>query len=254
MRLPGPLTTRAFASLPPRPAVDFAGGAGGSTLLETLVQQDASLRDLYRGRWPRSVPEMVRVSRAARPALENPALEVDVVVCGGTLGILLACALQRKGHSVAVVEAGPLRGREQDWNTSLEELEALVREGVIDAADLPTVAPLRFGPMACSFGPHPSLNLQLRGVLDVAVSPAALLRIARERFEAAGGVTLDRTRVRRVTIHEHAASCTVEPAGASEPLVLHSRLVIDAMGHRSPIAQQQRAGQRPDGVCVQVGR
>ena len=185
MRLPGPLTTRAFASLPAQIA-DAAGGAGGSSLLESLIRQDAALRDLYRGTWPPSEPpQFVRVLQTARTV---HSLDVDVCICGGTLGILLGCALQRKGHSVAVVEAGPLRGRDQDWNTSLEELMALVREGVIDAADLPTVAPLRFGPMACSFGPQPSIELQLRGVLDVGVSPAALLRCVRARFERAGGI------------------------------------------------------------------
>jgi len=42
----------------------------------------------------------------------------DVVVCGGTLGIFMACALQLRGFKVCVVERGPLRGRTQEWNIS----------------------------------------------------------------------------------------------------------------------------------------
>jgi lycopene cyclase CruP len=33
----------------------------------------------------------------------------------------------------------------------------------------------------------------------------------------------------------------------------HARLLIDAMGHFSPIARQARDGQQPDGVCLVVG-
>lgn len=253
MRLPGPLTTKAFGSLPP--SQQAAGGAGGSTGLQSLQQQDAALRQLYLGEWPPSEPpEFVRVVESARPPTAD--VDVDVAVCGGTLGILLACALQRKGHSVAVVEAGPLRGRDQDWNTSLEELMALVDEGVIDASDLARVAPIQFGPMACKFGPRPALQLELSGVLDVGVSPAALLHCVRSRFERAGGIVLERAPLRDVTIHPDGARCAIEPIGATGeavPIHLHARLVVDAMGHRSRIALQQRAGQRPDGVCVQVG-
>jgi lycopene cyclase CruP len=50
----------------------------------------------------------------------------DVVVCGGTLGIFMATALQRKGFKVCVVERGPLKGRAQEWNISRKELQELV--------------------------------------------------------------------------------------------------------------------------------
>merc|ERR1712151_1395766 len=50
-------------------------------------------------------------------------LDYDIVICGGTLGIFFATALQIKGNNVCVVEAGKLRGREQEWNISMDELE-----------------------------------------------------------------------------------------------------------------------------------
>lgn len=52
--------------------------------------------------------------------------EFDVVVCGGTLGIFLACSLQLRGVRVAVVERGKVQGREQEWNISRKELSELV--------------------------------------------------------------------------------------------------------------------------------
>jgi hypothetical protein len=46
-------------------------------------------------------------------------LDYDVVVCGGTLGIFFAAALQLRGITkIAVLEAGKLKGREQEWNIS----------------------------------------------------------------------------------------------------------------------------------------
>ena len=38
-------------------------------------------------------------------------LDCDVVICGGTLGIFIGCALQLKGQRVLVLEQGKLQGR-----------------------------------------------------------------------------------------------------------------------------------------------
>ena len=40
--------------------------------------------------------------------------------------MFLAASLQLRGLRVAVVERGPLRGREQEWNLSRKELYELV--------------------------------------------------------------------------------------------------------------------------------
>lgn len=44
-------------------------------------------------------------------------------MCGGTLGICVALALQQKGFRVAVVEKRRVEGRLQEWNTSRHELQ-----------------------------------------------------------------------------------------------------------------------------------
>ena len=254
MRLPGPLTIRAFSSLPRSSSLFEAGGAGGTSMLQSLEAQDRALQQLYEGAWPpRSPRQFVRsMTESARTGARD--LEVDVAVCGGTLGLLLACTLQLKGHRVVVLEAGPLRGRAQDWNTSEEELQTLITMGCLTQDELQLVAPLSFGPMSCRFGPSPTFDLQLQGVLDVAVSPTALLECVRRRFEAAGGLVLERTLVTEVRIYADGAELALEgPDEGGASRILHSRLVVDCMGHRSPIALQQRDGQRPDGVCVQVG-
>jgi hypothetical protein len=60
------------------------------------------------------------------PEFQQPCLDVVKVVCGGTLGIFLAAALQLAGLRVAVVERGPLAGRAQEWNISRKEIAELV--------------------------------------------------------------------------------------------------------------------------------
>lgn len=63
-------------------------------------------------------------------------LDFDVIVCGGTLGIFIATALQIKGLRVCVIEAGKLQGREQEWNISMKELLDLVHLDVISMEDI----------------------------------------------------------------------------------------------------------------------
>jgi hypothetical protein len=62
--------------------------------------------------------------------------DFDVTVCGGTLGIFIAYALQIKGLKVCVVEGGKLQGREQEWNISMDEMLELVELGVLNEKDL----------------------------------------------------------------------------------------------------------------------
>ena len=39
--------------------------------------------------------------------------DLDVIICGGTLGILLGAALQQLGWRVGLIERGILKGRDQ---------------------------------------------------------------------------------------------------------------------------------------------
>lgn len=74
------------------------------------------------------------------------ALDYDVVICGGTLGIFLAAALQVKGVRTCVVEAGELQGRAQEWNISRSELEDLVECGVMSKEQVEECINIEFNP------------------------------------------------------------------------------------------------------------
>ena len=87
------------------------------------------------------------------------------------------------------------------------------------------MAPLRFGPMRCKFGATPASELQLRGVLDVAVSPTALLEAVSARFKAAGGLVLENSPVREVRIDaDYSPPCLEETlTTCAPPLCVQSR-------------------------------
>lgn len=115
-----------------------SGSSGGTNAAPHFVTMDAVLAN----------PLCVAKLRAQ--AIDRQPLDYDVLVCGGTLGIFFATALQLKGHRVCVLEAGKLRGREQEWNISMDELMELVKLGVLSEDDIDAAVKTEFP--ACRSG------------------------------------------------------------------------------------------------------
>ncbi|KAL4433254.1 hypothetical protein ABPG77_003302 [Micractinium sp. CCAP 211/92] len=242
-------------------AGEQALGAGGTTSLEALRRADAAwLAMRTRTQWgPR--PEFVLTE--AEP-LGVPA-DVDVAVCGGVLGIFLACTLQLRGLRVAVLERGPLLGRAQEWNISRKELHELVELGLLAEQEAEECITSEFNPGEAGEG----ADLWTRDVLNLGVSPARLVAAVRARFEAAGGRVLERTALQELRVHPDGALLQLDSGGGGagssngsaaqqqqqqqEGRSLTARLVLDCMGHASPVVRQVRWGQKPDGVCLVVG-
>jgi lycopene cyclase CruP len=183
------------------------------------------------------VPKMVQVA-----PVDLGAVDWDVVICGGTLGIILGLALVKSGRRVVLLERGRLLGRSQEWNISRGELMGLVRLGLVDEAELEAVISSEFNPVRVGFtGGEP---LWVRDVLNVGVSPEGLLHCLKEKFLAQGGVLKEHYGVEAVVVHPDGVCVNGEVTG---------RLLLDGMGHFSPISQQARAGRKPEGVCLVVG-
>jgi len=189
-------------------------------------------------------------------------MDYDVVVCGGTLGIFVATALALKGHTVAVVEGGKLKGREQEWNISMDEIMELVKLGVLSKDEVDQAITTQFDGCRAGFknkeaptvGGYFENNIGYEcftpNVLNLGVSPSLLLEQVAARFESLGGRIIQETPIKGI--------CVSESEGAAldlgtEKNILTSRLVLDCMGNASPISRQQRYGQKPDGICVVVG-
>ncbi len=211
---------------------------------------DVAEAQWQRLRQPQLPPEIIR-SQAY--ALAEPP-DWDVVVCGATLGILLALALQQQGYRVLLLERGRLQGRDQEWNISRAELQTLTRLGLLTAAELEVAIASEFNPVRVQFAAGEPI--WLRDILSVGISPQTLLALLKAAFVAAGGSLREQTAFLGAVVHPDGVVVRVQGsqqglAEAQETLI--TRLLIDAMGHFSPIQQQARAGQQPRGVCLVVG-
>jgi lycopene cyclase CruP len=179
----------------------------------------------------------------SRDSLGN--LDWDVMICGGTLGILLGAALQKRGWRVALIERGILRGREQEWNISRQELQVFIDLELLSESELETAIATEYNPARVSF--FQGHEVWVKDVLNIGVDPVFLLETLKLKFLEAGGLLLEKTPFDSATVHPDGV---LIKAGENR---LKTRLLIDAMGHFSPIAKQARKGEKPAGVCLVVG-
>jgi lycopene cyclase CruP len=168
----------------------------------------------------------------------------DIAICGGTLGILLGTALVQKGWRVAILERGELRGRAQEWNTSRHELQVLVELELLTQAELERAIASEFNPNRIAF--HGGSEFWVKDVLNVGVDPAYLLECLKQRFLQQGGKLYEHTAFEAVTVHPDGICIQARQT-------LTAKLLVDAMGHFSPIVAQARTAQQPDAVCLVVG-
>ncbi|MFM7581052.1 MAG: FAD-binding oxidoreductase, partial [Microcystaceae cyanobacterium] len=84
-------------------------------------------------------------------------------------------------------------------------------------------------------------------VLNIGVDPVYLLETLKQKFINTGGILLENTNFQRATIYENGVTLDLGEK------TLTCRLLLDAMGHFSPIVRQVRGNVKPDGVCLVVG-
>ncbi|HEY9699386.1 MAG TPA: FAD-binding oxidoreductase [Trichocoleus sp.] len=175
----------------------------------------------------------------------------DAVICGGTLGILMGAALAQRGWRVALVERGILRGRDQEWNISRRELQVLIELGLLTEAELAQSIATEYNPACLRF--NKGVELQVKDVLNIGVDPVFLLDKLKAKFLAAGGSLLEQTAFAGAVIHPNGVEVKVAADAQTAEISLKTRLLLDCMGHFSPIVRQARQGKKPDAVCLVVG-
>jgi lycopene cyclase CruP len=99
------------------------------------------------------------------------------------------------------------------------------------------------------------MELWVRDILNIGVDPVFLLATLKNKFLAAGGRLLENTGFDRAVIYEDGVLVDGQNQGSS--VSIKTRLLLDVMGHFSPIAQQARfttqKSLKPEGVCLVVG-
>ncbi|MEG4088098.1 FAD-dependent oxidoreductase [Microcoleus sp. Pol12B4] len=179
-------------------------------------------------------------------------LDFDIVIGGGTLGILIGTALAVRGWRVALLERGILRGRKQEWNISRKELDAFLELNLLSVEEIEKAIATEYNPARISFANTPDISV--RDVLNIGIDPVYLLETLKQRFLQAGGKLFENTPFKTATIHPdgvlvESANTDTQPATN----LFKTRLLLDAMGHFSPIVRQARQGKKPDAVCLVVG-
>lgn len=172
-------------------------------------------------------------------------LDFDVIICGGTLGIFLAATLQKKGYKIAIIERGILQGRDQEWNISRHELNCLLELELLTSAELETIIFTEYNPARVSF--YQGYELWVKDILNMGVSPKLLIAKVQEKFLSWGGIILENAVFDNAIISKNAVTVKTDKQE------LKARLLIDSMGHFSPIIKQLRKGEKPEGVCLVVG-
>ncbi|OCR00524.1 FAD-dependent oxidoreductase [Oscillatoriales cyanobacterium USR001] len=184
-------------------------------------------------------------------------IDFDVIICGGTLGILIGTALVMRGWRVALLERGTLRGRQQEWNISRKELDIFIELNLLSLAELVNAIATEYNPARISFPNTP--DIWVRDVLNIGIDPVYLLETLKIKFLQAGGKLFENTPFKSATIHPNGIEILAEIGfletgeNTDKSKSFKTRLLLDVMGHFSPIVQQARQGQKPDAVCLVVG-
>ncbi|BAQ62503.1 lycopene cyclase [Geminocystis sp. NIES-3708] len=172
-------------------------------------------------------------------------IDFDIIICGGTLGIFLATTLQKKGYKIAVIEKGILQGRDQEWNISRHELNCLLELELLTQEELEIIIVSEYNPARISF--YEGYELWIKNVLNIGVSPKLLINKIKEKFLQLGGFIFENTVFNNAIVKENGVIIKTNKQK------LKTKLLIDSMGHFSPIIQQLRKGEKPEGVCLVVG-
>ncbi|MEO1134723.1 MAG: FAD-dependent monooxygenase, partial [Cyanobacteria bacterium J06639_1] len=183
----------------------------------------------------------------------------DLVVIGGALGTLYAAMMARLGYKVALLERLPFGRMNREWNISRQELQTLVDIGLLTRDEIESIIMREYRDGFNLFfqGNNPPQAkapvLHTPTVLNIALDSDRLLQICGDKLTAAGGKIFDRTEFERAFLDKDSVTVQARQLDGDEVVHLRSRLVIDAMGTASPIAQQINGDRAFDSVCPTVG-
>ena len=254
-----------------RASQEQSDGAGGSASIEGLISLDKGWERLRKGGWRKASATIVQQHSRKSNTLSTGDSIYDVAVCGGTLGIFYALALQKRGINTVVIERGKIAGRPQEWNISGKEMNIFMKLDMFTRDELDSVTAIEFNPVRVGFKTDTTplalaipkgeaghqFELFTQDVLNLGIMPNKLIDLAKEKFEALGGKCMESTNLQTIDVYEDIATLSVKEGskalGRTDSTDVHVRVVVDCMGNGSPISKQIRGPVEPDGVCIVVG-
>src|SRR5262245_31981591 len=182
----------------------------------------------------------IGIDICAQSKIQNPKsnIDFDLIYAGGGLGLIHAAVMAgRYGRRTLLFDRGHVGCAHREWNISRAELAQLIEVGFCSWDELADVIMAEYdrGVVRFHAAHGQATELSMRDVLNVALDAGALLRLARRKFEDAGGTVLDRRIFRRVVANASGPACVeVEVSredGAAERYT--GRLLLDGMGSTS---------------------
>ena len=178
---------------------------------------------------------------------------------GVALGAIHAAMMAKLGYRVCLVERIPFGRMNREWNISRAEFQNLIDFGLFTKEEFELMITAEYVDGFNKFfdsnnPPHLKAKvLHTPTVLNIAIDTNRLLEICSKKLHQYGAVICDRTEFQKVVINDSGATIFAKNLETDAEVILNSRLVIDAMGSASAIAQQLNSGQAFDSVCPTVG-
>ena len=206
------------------------------------------------------IQQVIRSQVAGESAQESAPSSIpdyDLVYLGGALGVIHAAIMAKLGYRVCLIERLHFGRMNREWNISRSELEVLVSCGLLTQPELESLIQCEYVDGFNKFfdGNNPANAiapiLHTPTVLNLALDTSKLLQLCGDKLRQAGGKIIDQTEFERAEIGDR--SVTVIARQGGEQIAIAARLLIDAMGSASSIAQQINYGMAFDSVCPTVG-
>ncbi|MBD2137157.1 flavin-dependent dehydrogenase [Anabaena sp. FACHB-1237] len=186
-------------------------------------------------------------------------IDYDIIYIGGALGSIHAAVMAKLGYKVLLIERLPFGKMNREWNISREEIQSLVKLGLLTNNEVETIISREyidgFNKFFDANNPDhlKSPILHTPTVLNIALNSEKLLQLCGEKLIAAGGKIWDETEFIKVDVDDSHINVYVENLPDGDRKQVTGRLLIDAMGTASPIAWQLNGNRAFDSVCPTVG-